>query len=35
MEEKIVRGEYQESDSFEKTIRPHNFEEYICQKDVK
>ena len=35
MEEKIVRGEYQESDSFEKTIRPQNFEEYIGQKDVK
>lgn len=35
MEEKIIRGEYQEGDSFEKTIRPQSFEEYIGQSDVK
>lgn len=35
MEDKIIRGEYQEGDSFEKTIRPQNFEEYIGQSDVK
>lgn len=35
MDEKIIRGEYQESDSFEKTIRPQNFDEYIGQSDVK
>lgn len=35
MEEKIIRGEYQEGDSFEKTIRPQSFDEYIGQSDVK
>ncbi len=35
MDEKIIRGEYQESDSFEKTIRPLSFDEYIGQTDVK
>lgn len=35
MDEKIIRGEYQEGDSFEKTIRPQNFDEYIGQTDVK
>ncbi len=33
--EKIIRGEYQEGDSFEKSIRPTNFDEYIGQEDVK
>ena len=28
-------NEYQEGDSFEKTIRPQNFDEYIGQSDVK
>ena len=35
MDEKIIRGEYQEGDSFEKTIRPQSFDEYIGQTDVK
>lgn len=35
MDEKIIRGEYQEGDSFEKTIRPQNFDEYIGQTEVK
>lgn len=35
MSENIVRSEYQESDSFEKTIRPQGFDEYIGQTDVK
>ena len=33
--EDIVKSEYQEGDSFEKTIRPQNFDEYIGQSDVK
>lgn len=33
--EEIVKGEYQEGDSFERTIRPLSFEEYIGQADVK
>ncbi len=36
MDENIVRtAEFQESDSFEKSIRPGSFDEYIGQKDVK
>ena len=35
MREDIIRSEYQEGDSFEKTIRPQTFEEYIGQEDVK
>lgn len=36
MDEDIVKtAEYQEGDSFEKTIRPGSFDEYIGQKDVK
>ncbi len=31
----IIRSEFQEGDSFEKTIRPTSFEEYIGQSDVK
>ena len=30
-----LKSEYQESDNFEKTIRPQNFDEYIGQSDVK
>ena len=30
-----LKSEYQESDNFEKTIRPQNFDEYIGQTDVK
>ena len=30
-----LKSEYQESDNFEKTIRPQVFDEYICQTDVK
>lgn len=33
--EDIIKSEYQEGDSFEKTIRPQNFDEYIGQSDVK
>lgn len=33
--EEITKSEYQESDSFEKTIRPISFDEYIGQQDVK
>ncbi len=33
--EQITRSEYQEGDSFEKAIRPTNFDEYIGQADVK
>lgn len=33
--EDITRSEYQEGDSFEKTIRPTNFDEYIGQSEVK
>lgn len=36
MDDSIVRNsEFQEGDSFEKTIRPGSFDEYIGQKDVK
>ncbi len=35
MQEKIIRGEYQEGDSFESNIRPQSFEEYIGQSEVK
>jgi len=36
MDENIVKNaEYNEGDSFEKTIRPVSFDEYIGQKDVK
>lgn len=36
MNDNIVRtAEFQESDSFEKSIRPGSFDEYIGQKDVK
>lgn len=35
MKEDIIKSEYQEGDSFEKTIRPQAFEEYIGQEDVK
>ena len=30
-----LKSEYQESDNFEKTIRPQVFDEYIGQTDVK
>ena len=30
-----LKSEYQEGDSFEKTIRPQAFDEYIGQTDVK
>ena len=33
--EDIIKSEYQEGDSFEKTIRPQKFDEYIGQSDVK
>jgi len=33
--DEIIRSEYQEGDSFEKSIRPTNFEEYIGQSEVK
>ena len=33
--EDIIKSEYQDSDSFEKTIRPLSFDEYIGQEDVK
>ena len=32
---KELNSEYQEVDSFEKTIRPQVFDEYIGQTDVK
>lgn len=35
MKDDIIKGEYQEGDSFEKTIRPQSFDEYIGQTDVK
>lgn len=35
MDNNLIKSEYQEGDSFEKTIRPTNFEEYIGQTDVK
>lgn len=36
MDDNIVKNaEYNEGDSFEKTIRPGSFDEYIGQKDVK
>ena len=35
MRESVIKSEYQEGDSFEKTIRPQEFEEYIGQEDVK
>lgn len=36
MDDNIVRNsEFQEGDSFEKTIRPQSFDEYIGQSDVK
>lgn len=36
MDDNIVRSsEFQEGDSFEKTIRPQSFDEYIGQSDVK
>ena len=35
MREDVIKSEYQEADSFEKTIRPQVFEEYVGQEDVK
>ena len=35
MEERIVTNHELEADSFEKTIRPDSFDEYIGQNDVK
>ena len=34
-DQRIVTSEYLSSDSFEKTIRPTKFDEYIGQEEVK